>query len=158
MKPFHKDNSLIKSVLQISPEFPVQLIAFSAETLLSMLASSFSDGLFLTCWLWLLQLHILTGRHLAVTECQEIQHFSHLDSLPFSCLGLGAVTGQSEGSDTPGASCFWGGCAWSIWGRPVTPGWAPAPRCRGPLSSVWKTIVHCVHVMWLCWNTAFLCA
>ena len=49
MKPFHKDNSLIKSVLQISPEFPVQLIAFSAETLLSMLASSFSDGLFLTC-------------------------------------------------------------------------------------------------------------
>ena len=37
MELFYKDNSLIKSVLQISPEFPMQLIAFSAETLLSVL-------------------------------------------------------------------------------------------------------------------------
>lgn len=81
MELFYKDNSLIKSVLQISPEFPVQLIAFSAETLLSVLASSFSDGLFLTCYEY-------AHGQASGWECQEIQHFSPRCTAFLSCVSV----------------------------------------------------------------------
>jgi len=99
MELFYKDNSLIKSVLQISPEFPVQLIAFSAETLLSVLISSFSDGLFLT-------FYAHAHRQASSWECQEIQHFSPFVQPSFLVSQFGALTGKSEGSETPGASCW----------------------------------------------------
>lgn len=128
MELFYKDNSLIKSVLQISPEFPVQLLLF----LLRLFCPCSRPAFLMGCsWLFM---HMLTGRHPA----GSVRRFSispHLYSLPFLCLSsvlwqvrVRAVTPQGLPAGE-GLCLVHPGTSWTPW-------WARPHLCRAPLGSV----------------------